>query len=83
MWTREDSNVAFRSLKHCGFSTSAPGIRQPANHVFPTPFPVRLLLIYPGGPEGIRTPRLLGANEALYQMSYGPKYTVYLLSNIK
>lgn len=31
------------------------------------------------GPEGIRTPRLLGANEALYQMSYGPKYTVYLV----
>lgn len=25
------------------------------------------------GPERIRTPRLLSANEALYQMSYGPK----------
>ena len=28
-----------------------------------------------GGPEVIRTPDLLGANEALYQLSYGPIWT--------
>ena len=29
-------------------------------------------LLKDGGPEVIRTPDLLGANEALYQLSYGP-----------
>ncbi len=30
-------------------------------------------VMHPGGAEGSRTPDLLIANEALYQLSYGPR----------
>ena len=33
-------------------------------------------LVYTCGPERIRTADLLSANEALYQLSYGPKFLV-------
>ena len=35
---------------------------------------LRKSLFYTRGPKRIRTPRLLSANEALYQMSYGPNF---------
>ena len=36
---------------------------------------LRKSLFYTRGPKRIRTPRLLSANEALYQMSYGPNFS--------
>ena len=38
-------------------------------------------LFHIGGPEKIRTPCLLSANEALYQVSYGPFVHHLLLTN--
>lgn len=45
-------------------------------------FDLRVLRGYRGGAEGNRTPDLLIANEALYQLSYSPTKAWYILGFI-